>query len=265
MIYTLSVDVQALHEWNLTPLESFVFCWLFRAPTWATPVDMAGRTMYHVSRNECCRQLSMPGTPEDEYYCKPDTVYRIYKSLEQKGVIVYHKFGKQDLFCLTERGKQWNTRRAPKNSDENPNPDKNPSELGSPSEKGGKNSDENPTNNSISNNSIIDTPPPPTEEEEKIQEAINKLTRYFKFYPTFPKTLLEEAGVKATKEMFYSELVEWMWRNSDKADFVINPISHIRKGPSNFKSWLKGSHSLKAYTEQNAGKVYDKSFANQQS
>ncbi len=98
---------------------------------------------YHVSRNLVIEELPL-------YYNKPDTVYRSFGDLHDRGLIVYRKDGKKDLMKLTEKGKEWNKKLGNKS-------EKKP-KLGNKSEKTRiqirKNSDSNPTNNNINNNNI---------------------------------------------------------------------------------------------------------------
>jgi predicted Zn-dependent peptidase len=69
-------------------------------------------------------------------------VYRVYKKLAEKRLIVYLKDGKKDCIRLTKKALQWNT-------DNYPNTDANPTEHGYKSE---SNTDANPTNKRERNN-----------------------------------------------------------------------------------------------------------------
>jgi hypothetical protein len=256
MIYTISIDLTSYHQWSLTDREAFIFCFLFRAPTWAETVDLSGRTMYWVNRHECCRQLSAPGATEDpndgnpDFIYKPDTVYRTYKSLDEKGIIVYHKFGNKDLFCLTEKGKQWNQRR--------PLP-----QVGQKSESGQKseqtrinvrnNSDKNPTDNSINNNSTNTH----IAREEKLKLAFKLITDHFRAFPVMPKKIQEDARVQIAKKEFYKELREWLRYNAQEDAFLNNPVSRLQFGRGSFHNWIRNPRKGYSIDSQTAGQVYD--------
>lgn len=107
--------------------------------TWAEPVMIDGELYFFASRNKVLDELPMLTD-------KPDTVYRLYKSLNEKSVIDYMKQGRKDLVRLTAKGKKWNSEKNPslvQNSENFPN-------------KLGKKSESNSENFPTDNNTIID-------------------------------------------------------------------------------------------------------------
>lgn len=153
MRYTILINAVKCQEWDLTLSQGALFDLLNQAHTWAKHIDVDGELFFWVSRNMIINEIPLA-------YSKPDTVYRAFKELSEKGLIIHTKQGQKDLIRLTEKGKEWNA----KNSEINPNvgnksdilpkTDQKNSEinptfsqkLGNKSEKTAKNSDLNPTN-----------------------------------------------------------------------------------------------------------------------
>ena len=153
MRYTILINAVKCQEWDLTLSQGALFDLLNQAHTWAKHMDVNGELFFWVSRNMIINEIPLA-------YSKPDTVYRAFKTLSDKGLIVHAKRGQKDLVRLTEKGKEWNA----KNSDLNPNvgnkseiqpkakqknSEINPTfeeKLGNKSEKIAKNSEINPTN-----------------------------------------------------------------------------------------------------------------------
>lgn len=142
MKYSINIDQINSLAWGLNLSEAAVFTYLFHVPTWADPVLINGKTFYFAARQKTCRDVPLISD-------KPDTIYRIYKSLHEKGVICYLKWMGKDCMRITEKGKGWNS-------------EKNPSiaiELGKKSESTRKifrkDSEINPTYNSTIDNHTI--------------------------------------------------------------------------------------------------------------
>lgn len=152
MRYTIHINAVKCQEWGLNLNQGALFDLLNQASSWAKPVVIDNEVYYWISRNMIIDEIPLA-------YSKPDTVYRAFKDLSEKGLIVHVKQGQKDLIRLTEKGKEWNA----KNSEINPNvgnksdilpkTDQKNSEinptfsqkLGNKSEKTAKNSDLNPT------------------------------------------------------------------------------------------------------------------------
>ena len=143
MRFNTSINNVKCLEWGINANQGALFDLLYQASSWANTVILDNEVYYHVSRNLVIEELPL-------YYNKPDTVYRSFGDLHDRGLIVYRKDGKKDLMKLTEKGKEWNKKLGNKS-------EKKP-KFGNESEKTRneirKNSDSNPTNNNINNNNI---------------------------------------------------------------------------------------------------------------
>ena len=109
MRYTILINAVKCQEWGLTLSQGALFDLLNQAHTWAKHIDVNGELFFWVSRNMIINEIPLA-------YSKPDTVYRAFKTLSDKGLIVHAKRGQKDLVRLTEKGKEWNA----KNSEINP-------------------------------------------------------------------------------------------------------------------------------------------------
>ena len=128
-------------EWGLNASQGALFDLLNQLSSWADASETSQGISYHISRNKVIEELPL-------FYSKPDTVYRHFIILHEKGLISYQKQGSFDFVCLTQKGRQWN-------SEMNPNSDINPIKLGTKSE---KDSEPNPTyNNTNTHNTTSDT------------------------------------------------------------------------------------------------------------
>lgn len=147
MKYTLTLDVPRSKEWGLNLSESALFSWLFSVPSWADKAILEGEVWYFAARSKAIEETS--GIITD----KPDTIYRLYKSLEAKGVIEWQKIGPKDYIQITAKGACWNS-------------DKK-TEVGKFSEQPRKKiritSEKNPTYNNIIDNEINDKEGTPAE------------------------------------------------------------------------------------------------------
>lgn len=100
MKYTITINQNRSVEWKLTASESIVFSWIYELPSWADKMEYNGITYYFGSRNVACKELPIISD-------KADTMYRIYKSLEKKGLISTVVLQKKDYIAVTEKGKKW--------------------------------------------------------------------------------------------------------------------------------------------------------------
>lgn len=139
MRLTSYINNQKCLEWGLNLQQGALFDLLNQLSGWAEPIYIDGAVYYWVAKSKICEELPVA-------YSKPDTAYRALKVLEEKGLIIYIKFGSKDCVSLTEKGKEWN-------SEINPN-------LGNKSEQTRKNireiSEKNPTYKTTKDNSTID-------------------------------------------------------------------------------------------------------------
>lgn len=100
MKYTLTINQNRSVEWELTVSEAIVFSWLYELPSWAEKLILEDKTYYFGSRNVACKELPIISD-------KADTIYRLYKSLEKKGLISMVILQKKDYIAITEKGKNW--------------------------------------------------------------------------------------------------------------------------------------------------------------
>jgi len=106
MKYTISIDQVHALEWGLSFSEAAVFSFCNELSTWAEPIVIGEQVWYFASRNKVTEEL--PWITD-----KPDTVYRAYKALNEKGVIRWQKQGQKDCIQLTEKGRMWNSEKNP--------------------------------------------------------------------------------------------------------------------------------------------------------
>lgn len=130
MRYNSLINNVKSKEWGLSIQEAYLFSWMYELPSWASKVSIENETFYFASKNKAVEDL--PILTE-----KTDTMYRYYKKLEEKDLIVVKKIDSKDYIRLTNKAKKWNL-------SESEHSDKNPSIVGFLSE---NNSDLNPTYN----------------------------------------------------------------------------------------------------------------------
>lgn len=147
MRYTISINQVKTREWGLNMNEGALMDLINQAYSWAEPVMIDGSLYYWMSRNKVIAEIPTA-------YSKPDTVYRAFRTLAQKGLVLYTKQGKRDLLALTAKGKKWNVEGTAigdailgYKSDLIGNSEIDPSKFGNKSE---NNSDRNPTNKNTS-------------------------------------------------------------------------------------------------------------------
>jgi hypothetical protein len=137
MKYTISIDQTHSIAWGLTLSEAAMFSFLYSVPSWAEQIFVDNQVWFFASRNKAIDEMPIISD-------KSDTVYRLYKSLQTKGVIDWKKFGEKDCIRITEKGKQWNSLNTT---------------VGNKSEDARKNirkkTENNPTYNSTKDNSTI--------------------------------------------------------------------------------------------------------------
>lgn len=119
-------------EWQLNTSEALIFQLLTELPSWADSVIINGNIWYFAAREKLCEE--MPIVTQ-----KPDTMYRILKSLQDKGLIENTKINRVDFIRFTTLTKDWKNHG--KFSEQS---EKNPSNHGKFSE---SNSEKNPTYN----------------------------------------------------------------------------------------------------------------------
>ena len=241
MSYTIHINAVKCQEWGLNLNQGALFDLLNQASSWAKPVVIDSEVYYWISRNMIIDEIPLA-------YSKPDTVYRAFKDLSEKGLIVHVKQGQKDLIRLTEKGKEWNA----KNSEINPNvgnksdilpkTDKKNSEinptfsqkLGNKSEKTAKNSDLNPTDH---NTNYHNTNNQCTKEKTtpKKQNFVKPTLEEVKNYYLEKKQV--NAEQKAQRFVDYYESVGWKVGKNPMKDWKAAVRTWISKdNQNNFSS-----------------------------
>ena len=252
MKYSINIDQINSLAWDLNLSEAAVFTYLFHVPTWADPVLIDGQTFYFAARQKTCQDVPLISD-------KPDTIYRIYKSLAEKGVIEYLKHMGKDCMKITEKGKGWNS-------------EKNPSitiELGKKSESTRKifrkDSEKNPTYtstiNTVTNNTIeepqneiegndllVTTIDEVGETSVKVVEVIpskaKKAPKYI--YPPTQEELIPLFYAKfQEKKRQHPQIIDcWNWANHQAEKFFLHWESKswkIEKLNGAIATWVNGA------------------------
>lgn len=150
MRFNVNINQEKCKKHGLTVGEGALMDCLNQLSSWANDEVIEGKTYYHISRNKVIDELPF-------FYSKPDTVYRAFRSLDEKNLIEYQSLKRKDFVRLSKLGKGWN--KVGNISELSPNSEMNPGKLGNESEFQNKpstptnpqnlpsNSDLNPTDN----------------------------------------------------------------------------------------------------------------------
>ena len=242
MRFNTSINNVKCLEWGINANQGALFDLLYQASSWAETVILDNEVYYHVSRNLVIEELPL-------YYNKPDTVYRSFGDLHDRGLIVYRKDGKKDLMKLTEKGKEWNKKLGNKSEKK--------AEHGNESEKTRneirKNSDSNPTNNNINNNNIIDN-----NIYSLVIDYFNKKTgkRYRANTKDIQKLIKARIKEKYTIEDFYKVIDNKVktWLHDKKMSYYLRPKTLF--AGDNFQNYLNESEGENAGSEKTGGFEY---------
>jgi hypothetical protein len=237
MKYSIHIDQVHAIEWDLNLSEAACFSFCYTLPSWAETVIIDGEVYYFASRTKVIKELPILTD-------KSDTVYRLYKSIDEKGLIKYRRFSGKDCIQITAKGKEWNSEKNPSKETDSEN---FPNELGKKSETDSENF---PTyNNTIKDNSTIDkiniqqsehenenSKIPPA--ERKVKEALLRAFKYFEQYPAQQEYMCINAGRKDAMhpEIWKSTLEAWIRYNVDNPQIIQNIETGITKS---FAAWLK--------------------------
>ena len=151
MKFTITINQVRALEWGLSFQQAGLFAFLYECPSWSNPVKTDDGIFFAVSKAKIIEEVPLLTD-------KPDTIYRILKSLVAAGVIDLSSTPKITLFRLTDKGKTWNKKTdgseiypTPSENTENKGvstSEKNLTYLGKKSEQG---SEKSPTNKDTSN------------------------------------------------------------------------------------------------------------------
>jgi len=237
MKYNIHIDQVHSIEWGLNLSEAAAFAFCYNLPSWAETIQTDGEIYYFAARTKVIEEMPILSD-------KPDTIYRLYKAIELKGLIKYRKFSGKDLIQITAKGKRWNSENFPNTSI---NSEKNPKILGKKSEFASENF---PTYNStIIDKKTIDTnikpeskiQPPPTPAlppaELKVMEALLKAERYFQQWPDQQQMMCERAKRSDAlhPKVFRDTLEAWIRYNIDNPAIICHIETSITKS---FQAWL---------------------------
>lgn len=100
MKYNLLINQVKSIEWELTTSEAILFSWIYELPSWAEKIDYQNKTYYYASRHLACKEVPIVSN-------KIDTIYRIYKKLQEKNLINLLFIEKKDYISLTKKGQEW--------------------------------------------------------------------------------------------------------------------------------------------------------------
>lgn len=144
--YSGKINYLKAQEWGLSANLCILFDWMYGVPAWAEHVIVNDEIFFFASKNKAISDLVILTD-------KIDTMYRYYKQLEDKGLIIIKKIGDRDYIRLTEKGKKWDRfERGLVVGNKSEHSEINPSEVGNKSE---KRSEINPTYNSIIHDNSI--------------------------------------------------------------------------------------------------------------
>lgn len=136
MKFTSAIDNYHSTKWELTLQEAYVFSWIYDVPSWAKTLIIGTEVWYFAAKTKAIKDIPLLTD-------KVDTMYRVYKKLEEKGLIENKKVGTEDYIRITDKGKEWNSLGKKSEYSEN-----NPTKLGKLSE---LDSENNPTYYTIIN------------------------------------------------------------------------------------------------------------------
>ena len=106
MKYNIHIDQVHSIEWGLNLSEAAAFAFCYNLPSWAETIQTDGEIYYFAARTKVIEEMPILSD-------KPDTIYRLYKAIELKGLIKYRKFSGKDLIQITAKGKRWNSENFP--------------------------------------------------------------------------------------------------------------------------------------------------------
>lgn len=101
MQYTILINQEKALEWGLNAQQAMLFAFLYEVPSWARPTTKDGTVFYHISKGKVVAEMPLLTD-------KPDTVYRLMKQLEERGLLSLTNSGPYTLMAITDQGKTWN-------------------------------------------------------------------------------------------------------------------------------------------------------------
>lgn len=244
MKYSIHIDQVHAIEWKLNLSEATCFSFCYALPSWAETVVIDGEVYYFASRTKVIKELPILTD-------KVDTVYRLYKAIDEKGLIRYRRFNGKDCIQITAKGKEWNSE---KNPSKEMNSENFPSDNGKFSELGVENF---PTyNNTSIDNNTIDTTSLSKKEiapeiefeptaknasgsEGRYMAAMEKITLHLKNYPDTLELIRGEARRNYDNREMMERIQDWVRYYCDDVMFSTTAEHRLRFGNKSFVWWLK--------------------------
>lgn len=112
MKYWTNIDNKRAIEWKLSLQEAYLFDWMYSLQSGADKITINGVDYFFASKSEAIKEMPILTN-------KVDTMYRYYKGLETKDLIIIKKVGGKDYISLTDKAKIWG-RKSEYNSENNP-------------------------------------------------------------------------------------------------------------------------------------------------
>ena len=247
MRYTITINQAKAIEWGLNAQQAILFAFVYECPSWARLINNEDGTFFALAKRKVAEELPILTD-------KPDTIYRMLKSLETIGLILLSSTASITLVQLTDKGREWNKK--VDGSEKYPTPmpqtsEKYPTYLGKISEQGSENS---PTNKDISNKDTSNKSSlavVPTEKKKSsthrskasriahdwilpsayLDWALNNFPSYseqhvFLMAEKFKDYWLARAGAAALKADWFAT-----WRNWVRTDAERAQVNNKTKGP----------------------------------
>lgn len=128
MQYTIHINQVKALEWGLNSQQAMLFAFVYECPSWCNSMVQGGKVFYTLSKAKVMEELPLLTN-------KPDTVYRMLKALQAKGLVVLSSTNQITLVRLTDKAKEWNHKASETPEDGS---EKYPSKDGKKSEMGRK-------------------------------------------------------------------------------------------------------------------------------
>jgi hypothetical protein len=233
MKYTILIDNIKAIEWDLNIQEAYLFAWIYTVPVWASRVTIEEKDYYFASKTKVIEDIPLLTN-------KVDTVYRYYKSLQEKGLINLKKVDNKDYINLTDKAKTWNNK--------SEYSEKNPNEVGKKSE---FNSEKNPTYNIIKSNKINN------------DKDISSFDSFWSLYPN--KVAKEKCLAKWKKlskddiDKIFATIKDFLANKPFETYTYPNPLTYLNQARWNDEIVKKGVKSLFLVSENTeVEKIYFK-------
>jgi DNA-binding PadR family transcriptional regulator len=101
MQFTVTINQVKALEWGLNAQQALLFAFVYECPSWAKPIETKDGDFYALSKAKVMEELPLLTD-------KPDTVYRLLKTLAGAGVIELSSTNSITLVRLTKKGREWN-------------------------------------------------------------------------------------------------------------------------------------------------------------